>query len=74
MIKYISKEKAVSIVSSGDRVFFQGAAMTPLILIDALSERYQELNNVEIVQMHTDGNAKYTQEPYSNAFNLNSFL
>lgn len=74
MMKYISKEKAVSIVNSGDRVFFQGAAMTPLMLIDALSERYQELNNVEIVQMHTDGNAKYTQEPYSSAFNLNSFF
>lgn len=74
IMNYISKEKAVSVVNSGDRVFFQGAAMTPLILIDALSDRYQELKDVEIVQMHTDGNAKYTQEPYSNTFKLNSFF
>lgn len=73
-MNYLSKEKAVSIVNSGDRVFFQGAAMTPLILIDALSERYQELKDVEIVQMHTDGNAKYTREPYTSAFKLNSFF
>ncbi|MGO1728173.1 MAG: acetyl-CoA hydrolase/transferase family protein [Flavobacteriaceae bacterium] len=73
-MNYLSKEKAVSIVNSGDRVFFQGAAMTPLILIDALSERYQELKDVEIVQMHTDGNAKYTRDPYTSAFKLNSFF
>ena len=35
-MKITSAEEAVGIVKSGDRVFFQGAAMTPNELIDAL--------------------------------------
>lgn len=68
----VSKEEAVGIVKSGDRVFIQGAAMTPNTLIDALCDRYQELNNVEIISIHTEGDAKYTVEPYSQSFKMNS--
>lgn len=71
-MKIVSIETAVSVVKSDDRVFFQGAAMTPNLLIDALCERYQELKNVEIMQIHTDGEAKYMNEPYSDSFNLYS--
>jgi acyl-CoA hydrolase len=71
-IKYCSAEEAVGLVKSGQRVFFQGAAMTPTVIIDALCERYQELEDVEIIQMHTEGNAKYSQEPYQKAFKINS--
>jgi len=54
-IKYCSAKEAVSLVKSGQRVFFQGAAMTPTVIIDALCDRYQDLEDVEIVQMHTEG-------------------
>ncbi|MDT8347118.1 MAG: acetyl-CoA hydrolase/transferase C-terminal domain-containing protein [Flavobacteriaceae bacterium] len=69
---YTSLQDAVNLVKSGDRVFFQGAAMTPKKLIAALCENYQQLENVEIVQMHTEGDALYAQEPYNKAFNTNS--
>ena len=46
--------------------------MTPLFLIDAICQRYQELKDVEIVQIHTEGEALYTQEPYNNSFKVNS--
>ncbi|TQD38695.1 acetyl-CoA hydrolase/transferase family protein [Haloflavibacter putidus] len=72
MQKYISGTQAVKLVNSGDRVFFQGAAMTPVSLIKDLCQRYKELQNVEILQLHTEGEALYTQEPYSDAFNVNS--
>ncbi|WP_340202293.1 acetyl-CoA hydrolase/transferase family protein [Ascidiimonas sp. W6] len=65
-----SAEKAVSIVKSGDRVFFQGAAMTPNLLIDALCDRHKELKEVEIVQIHTVGPARYMTEPYRESFRL----
>ena len=71
-LKIVSPEEAVSVVRSGDRVFFQGAAMTPNLLIDTLCERYQELNNVEIVQVHTHGEASYMKAPYNKAFRLYS--
>jgi acyl-CoA hydrolase len=70
--KILSAQQAVAIVNSGNRIFIQGAAMTPIKLIDALCERYNELSDVEILQIHTEGNAKYTEEPYSKAFNINS--
>ena len=69
-LKIVSAAEAVSVVKSNDRVFFQGAVMTPHLLIDTLCERYAELNNVEIIEIHTYGEAKYTQFPYCNSFKL----
>ena len=69
-LKIVTAEEAVSIVKSNDAVFFQGAAMTPNLLIDTLCDRYQELNNIEIIQVHTDGEAKYMEQPYSDSFKL----
>lgn len=69
-MKIVAAKEAVSIVKSNDKVFFQGAAMTPNILIDNLCERYQELKNVEIIQIHTHGRAKYLEAPYSDSFKL----
>lgn len=71
-MQIVSAQEAVSIVKSNDRVFFQGAAMTPNLLIDTLCERYRELKNVEIVHIHTHGEAKYVEPPYTDAFRLNS--
>ncbi|WP_435313210.1 acetyl-CoA hydrolase/transferase family protein [Cellulophaga fucicola] len=68
----VSAAQAAKSIESGNRVFLQGAAMTPNVLIDALCERYSELENVEIVSIHTEGEAKYAQEPYSNSFKMNS--
>lgn len=73
-MQIVSAEKAVSLVKSNDRIFFQGAAMTPILLIDALCERYKELENIDIVQIHTHGDAKYTRAPYTEAFHLSSFF
>lgn len=73
-MKIVSAQEAVSIVKSGDRVFFQGAAMTPNVLIDALCDRYKEVNNVNIVQIHTHGNTRYLQEPYNESFYLSSLF
>ncbi len=71
-LKIVSLEEAVGKVNSGDLIFFQGAAMTPNSLIDKLCERYQELKDIEIIQIHTDGQANYMNEPYSKSFKLYS--
>ncbi|MBT8300979.1 MAG: acetyl-CoA hydrolase/transferase family protein [Maribacter sp.] len=71
--KKVSIEEAISIVKSGDRIFMQGAAMTPNTLVNALCEnRYKELENVEVISIHTDGEVKYAIPPYNQAFNINS--
>ncbi len=71
-LNIITPAEAVKNISSGQRLFFQGAAMTPNLLIDALCQRYKELKDVEIIQVHTEGNALYTQLPYRDSFNINS--
>ena len=71
-MKNVTLQEAVSKVSSGDRVFLQGAAMTPNALIDGLCNRHEELENVELISIHTDGQALYCQEPYCHAFRLSS--
>ncbi|MCY2686172.1 acetyl-CoA hydrolase/transferase family protein [Salinimicrobium sp. TH3] len=71
-MELLSAAEAVSHVKTGDRVFFQGAAMTPNILIEALVDRYKELKDVEIFHIHTEGPARYTQIPYRESFRLNS--
>ena len=71
-MEIVTASQAVSHVKSGDRVYFQGAAMTPNILINALSERYKELRDVEIIQIHTEGEALYTKAPYRDSFLTNS--
>ena len=72
LLKIVSASEAVSHVKSGQRIFFQGAAMTPTVLIDALCDRYTELENVEIIQIHTEGYAPYTTAPYNEAFTTNT--
>ncbi len=71
-LQNITPAQAVAKIKSGQRVFFQGAAMTPNLLIEALCDRYKELKDVEIIQVHTEGKALYTQEPYKDSFNVNS--
>lgn len=71
-LKIVSAAEAVKEIKSNQRVFLQGAAMTPNVLIDALCERYQDLKNVELIQIHTEGRAPYTEYPYNESFKTNS--
>jgi len=71
-LNIVTASEAVSHVRSGNRVYIQGAAMTPNVLIDALCERYQEIENVEIFQIHTEGKALYSKAPYNESFRINT--
>lgn len=48
--------------------------MTPNLLIDTLCERYRELREVEILSIHTEGEAPYTKAPCAESFRLNSLF
>ncbi|MFT6036238.1 MAG: acyl-CoA hydrolase [Marivirga sp.] len=70
--KFVSAKEAMAAVQSNSRLFFQGAAMTPNHLIDALVGRANELQNIDIVHLHTEGNARYVDAQFARAFHLNS--
>lgn len=71
-LKIVTPQEAVKEVRSHQRVFVQGAAMTPNLLINTLCTRYDELQDIEILHMHTEGEALYTQAPYNKTFSTNS--
>lgn len=51
-MQIVSAAETVSIVQSGNRVFFAGCTMTPNFFIDALCERYDELSDLMEVKHH----------------------
>ncbi len=71
-MKIVKAEEAAAVVRSGNRIFLQGAAMTPNTLINSICERYKELKDVEILSIHTEGDVLYAHPPYNEAFNINS--
>ncbi len=74
MYKSVSAEDAVKIVKNNDRIYIQAAAAAPQILINALTERHDELKNVEISHLHIEGETPYANPKYSNSFHVNSFF
>lgn len=71
---YISAEKAVHLVQSGNRVFIHGSAATPVCLVNALQARYRELSDVELVSITTLGDVNFDKPEYRNSFFFNSLF
>ena len=70
----VSADEAVKKVRSGDRVYIQPGCAEPLILVDALIDRKDELSDVEIVHLMTMGRARYADEEMEGHFRHNAFF
>lgn len=73
-MKIVTAEEAVKQIKSGDHVFIQSVAAAPQTLIKAMTLRADELQNVEIYHLHTEGEAPYIKPEYKNSFHTNSFF
>lgn len=74
MYKTVSAEEALKVVKSNDKIYLHAAAAVPSVLIKALTDRHDELRNVEICQLHTEGDAPYANPEYAKSFHVNSFF
>ncbi|MBI1193721.1 MAG: 4-hydroxybutyrate CoA-transferase [Bacteroidetes bacterium] len=72
--KYLSPEEAVAGIRSGDTVFVHTAVAAPQRLVRALSNRKNELRNVRVVHLHTEGEAGYAQPDAAEAFEVVSLF
>lgn len=72
--KLKSAEEAVKVIKSNDTVFIHSAAATPTILINAMTNRADELSNVELVSIHTEGPVPYADEKFREKFKINVFF
>lgn len=66
--------EAVASINSGDHVFIHTASATPSALVQGLTDRADELRDVKIYHMHTEGPAPYTEDQYEKSFQVNSLF
>jgi len=74
MYKYVTADEAVSVIASGNRVFIHSVAAAPRLLIEAMVRRAPDVRNVEIVHLHTEGEAPYAKPEFSENFRVNAFF
>ena len=74
MYKVVSAQEAVKAIKSNDRVYLQAAAAAPQVLIKAMTERFEELRNVEVCHLHIEGDAPYANPELRESFHVNSFF
>ena len=70
----VSPDEAVKVIKSGDRVYLHSVALTPHILVNAMVARANELKGVNILHIHTEGPAPYTEPQYEGIFHLDSYF
>lgn len=73
-MKLVTASEAVGVVRSGDRVYIHSIAAAPRALVTALAERGPELRGVEIVQLHTEGEAPYAAPEMAASFHVNALF
>lgn len=74
MYKVVSAQEAVKSIKNNDRVYIQAAAAAPQLLIDAMTQRHEELKNVEVCHLHIEGRAPYANPELKDSFHVNSFF
>lgn len=73
---WTNAEEAFRDLKSGDTVFAQGAAATPVDLLKAMTEvgKKKNLKDIQVCHMHTEGPATYTDPSCEGIFRSNSFF
>ncbi|MBQ0786642.1 MAG: acetyl-CoA hydrolase/transferase family protein [Oceanihabitans sp.] len=74
MYKSVSAEEAVKVIKSNSSVYIQAAAAAPQALIKAMTARHEELRNVMVCHLHTEGEAPYANPELKDSFHVNSFF
>lgn len=69
-----SAAEAAKNIKSGDNVFIHSAAAVPKSLVNALTERHSELRNVSVYQIHTEGEAPYSNPDLQDSFTIKTFF
>ncbi|CAH0555922.1 unnamed protein product [Brassicogethes aeneus] len=74
--KWVEAADAFACMKSGDTVFSQGAAATPVALLNAMTEvgKEKNLKDIRVCHMHTEGPAAYTDPSCEGIFRSFSFF
>ena len=70
-VEYKKAEDALSVIKSGNRVFVQGSAQTPLYLLRELGKLSAGLRDVELTFITVQGDIELDKLQYANSFHIN---
>ena len=73
-MKVNSAAEAVQLIKPGDNIFIHTAGATPVALVEAMTDRADELYGIDLYQLHTEGPAPYAEPEYDNVFTINSLF
>lgn len=74
MTEYTSACEVVSHITSGQRVFIHGGTATPIRLVDAMVDQAERLERIELLHIHTSGDARYALPEYAHKFRVCNFF
>ncbi len=74
MAVYHSAEQAVDVIRSDSRVFIHSVAAAPQTLIKAMVQRSSTLSDVEVIHLHTEGEAPYATPEMEHSFRINALF
>jgi acyl-CoA hydrolase len=70
-VAYTTAEEALSVIKSGNRVFVQGSAQTPLYLLREMAKMAPGLRDVELTFITVQGDIELDKPQYANSFHIN---
>lgn len=73
-MKVSSAAEAVQVIKPGHNIFLHTAAATPVSLVKAMTDRADELYDIDIYQLHTEGPAPYAEPEMEDVFTVNSMF
>lgn len=74
MTKFVTIDEAINCIQSFSRIFIHGGAATPKHLLEALLQKKDELEQVELVSITTIGEIDLSPEALGKAFRVNSLF
>ncbi len=73
-MKVLSAADAVKVIKPGHNIYIHTAAATPVSLIKAMTDRKDELYDISLYQLHTEGPAPYAEAGMEDVFTINSMF
>lgn len=73
-MRTVDSHTALAFIQSRHNVFVQGAAATPLTLLRELVSQRQRLEEVNLIHLHTSGEADYARPEYTKHFRITNLF
>ena len=70
MIKKVKENELMQVLSPKQSIFIHGGAATPQKLIELMMREADRLDQVEVMHLHTEGEAPYAKHPAFRVSNL----